>query len=133
MPWCSLALTEMSNKPDFFIYLCVPGGQWQWVLEIFQFMTHKQSFFLGCHKIHPANVLISSQTNIQKAPMKISGVHFLSSSFLSIILQCKFQLFQPTWIPISTLQLIETIVVYLNSSFLCHSTNLPAGKELEWL
>lgn len=129
--WCSSALTAMTNKPSFFIYTCVPGGQWQWVLEIFQLMTHKQSFFLRCHGTHPTNVLISSQRKARKALMKISGALFLNRSLLSIILLCKFQLFKSTWIPICTLQFRETLAVYLGS--LSYAVqNSPPFRDLEW-
>lgn len=107
----------MSNKPNLFIYRCVPREQWQWVPENCQPMPHKLSFFLWFQVSHPRN-MFSSQPKIQNAPMKLSGALFLHSSLFSIILLYKFQLFQPTWIPISTFQFSEATVAHLGSSFL---------------
>lgn len=107
----------MSNKPNLFIYRCVPREQWQWAPENCQLLPHKLSFFLWFQVSHPIN-MFSSQPKIQNAPMKFSGALFLYNSLLSIILLYKFQLFQPTWIQISTLQFSETTVVHLGSLFL---------------
>lgn len=119
MPRCSFSSTAISNKPNLCIYRHVPRRPWQWVLGIFQPVTHKRSLFLWSHGTHPTNVLISSRPKIPKALIKIAGAPFLHSSLLSIFLLCKFQLLQFTPIPMSTLQFSETTVVHLGSSLLC--------------